>query len=415
MRWTILSIVLMIFTGCIRTRQQYRGLADRDSTNLIRQKSAGYPWQPRDEYSVYPHPASRWQVQGPLDCPQLPDPAPKLYAYDLPLPEEPIQKPSPKEGETSDPDPVGSAIPPNAWYEIPVECRQRMFDFVRLKEEAKRTSEEFEIKIETETGTGIPKLDLREIVELGLLNSRNYQSQKEALYQVALALSLERFQYQLNPTPNGNGLVSTFTHTRFGGITVDNLGFGSNYAFQRILCTGGDFLASFANNVLLTFNGPQGFAADVSSDLLFEFTQPIFQRDIRFESLTRAERNVVYAARDFARFRKQFFTDFATQYYSLIRSYRQIEIESQNYFSLVRAFNQAEAEYRAGLVPRFQVDQVEQNLLNGRGSLIGTCNSVEQALDSLKLAMGIPVESLINIDLTELDELTRFDQLAVDA
>ncbi|MEM7559689.1 MAG: TolC family protein, partial [Planctomycetota bacterium] len=128
-----------------------------------------------------------------------------------------------------------------------------------------------------------------------------------------------------------------------------------------------------------------------------------------------AERNVVYAARNFARFRKQFFVDFASSYYRLILSFRQIEIESQNYFSLVRAFNQAEAEFGAGSVPRVQVDQVEQNLLNARGSLIGTCNGVEQSLDSLKISMGIPTETPLNLDLRELNELTRLDQLSVSS
>ena len=122
-----------------------------------------------------------------------------------------------------------------------------------------------------------------------------------------------------------------------------------------------------------------------------------------------AERNVVYAARDFARFRKQFFVDFAARYYARLRDFRQIEIESQNYFSLVRAFNQSEAEYRAGLVPRVQVDQVEQDLLSGRRNLISVCNNLEQQLDSLKIEMGLPTETPINIDLTELNHVGSLD------
>ena len=413
-----LLLVSVSLSGCIHSRSQHRRQADCEAELLIREKSDGTPWMLRPQFSVYPDVASRWFQPGATDCPTLPEAAPQLYAYDLPIVpdadvlEEVLQDlPDPASSD----EPVVTAVPPSAWFDIPEACRDRMFDFKSLQLEAERTNRQFNSSIETSTDDQSPRLDLREIVDLALLNSDSYQTQKEALYRTALQLSLERYDYLLFPTPNGNGSTSNYRHSRNGGITVDTLSIDSRIALQKALVTGGDILATFANNILLTFNGPQGFATDVSSELLFEFTQPLIQKDIQFESLTQAERNLVYAARDFARFRKVFFVDFADRYYSLIRAYRQIEIESQNYFSLVRAFNQAEAEFRADLVPRFQVDQVEQNLLSGRGSLIGTCNGVEQSLDSLKLAMGIPVETLINIDLTELDELTLNDELAVSA
>lgn len=425
----LLSLIVLsiLISGCARTRYQHRNRADCEANLLLQEKSVGKPWQQRPQYSVYPDEASRWHQPGSLDCPDLPEAAPQLYSYQLPLAtdedttkdtsaEDSQDQSDEKENDSEATDePVVTAIPPSAWQDIPLACRDRMFDFASLRKEAERTNDQFEGNIEASPTEEIPRLDLGEIVDLALLNSRDYQTQKENLYRVALQLSLERYDYLLFPTPNGNGTTGEYSHNRNGGITVDNLSANSRVALQKALVTGGDVLASFANNILLTFNGPQGFATDVSSDLLFEFTQPLLQRDIQFESLTQAERDLVYAARDFARFRKTFFVGFADSYYSIIRAYRQIEIESQNYFSLVRAFNQAEAEYRAGLVPRFQVDQVEQNLLGGRGSLIGTCNGVEQSLDSLKLAMGIPIETPINIDLTELDELTLNDQLAVSA
>jgi len=435
--WIVLLIVPILVGGCMRSRRAHRVTADSEAYARLHEIADFHPWQPRPQFSVYPNPASRWYIPGSPDCPPLPQAAPQLYAYQLPLAAGPVdstasqtdpagpasqQMPGSPEVE-ADPggegpddstvdEPTISPIPPNAWYDIPDQCRKRMFDFQSLREEADRTAQQFEFEITAADETA-PRLDLPGIVDLALLNSREYQTQKEALYRVALRLALERYGFVLFPLAGGNGADLDFSHNRNNGITVNNLSIPSRLALQKTLLIGGDVLASFANNILLTFDGPQGFAADVSSDVLLQFTKPLIQHDIQFESLTQAERNVAYAARDFARFRKEFFTDFASQYYSLIRAYRQIEIDSQNYFSLVRAFNQAEAEYRAGLVPRFQVDQVEQNLLSGRGSLIGTCNDVERSLDSLKLNMGIPVETEINIDLGELESLTQSDQLAV--
>ncbi len=103
-------------------------------------------------------------------------------------------------------------------------------------------------------------------------------------------------------------------------------------------------LGRFANDVVLTFNGPTGFAADISSEMLFEITQSVFQRDVLLEPLIQSERDLVYAARRFARFRKEFFFDIASTYYNILLTYRRIEIDAQNYFSQVRNYQQAREE-----------------------------------------------------------------------
>ncbi|MFN9911022.1 MAG: hypothetical protein ACK53L_00470, partial [Pirellulaceae bacterium] len=124
--------------------------------------------------------------------------------------------------------------------------------------------------------------------------------------------------FYLNPTPFNNGSGAFFRHSRDAGTTVNRLTVPSTVGFQQTLCTGGELLTRFANSVVLTFNGPSGFAADVSSEMVFDFQQTVFQRDIRFENLTQSERDVVYALRDYLRFRKQLFRDIANQYYNLL-------------------------------------------------------------------------------------------------
>ena len=145
----------------------------------------------------------------------------------------------------------------------------------------------------------------------------------------------------------------------------------SQLGVDKMLVTGADLAARFANQVLLTFNGSQGFSADVSSNLLFNFSQSLIQRDAQLEQLTQAERGVVYAARNFTRFRKTLFSNQVSSYYGLIRQFRQIEIQTQNYFNLIRSFKQREAEYLTlGTSSRTDVDQIEQNVLSGQSSLI---------------------------------------------
>lgn len=301
-------------------------------------------------------------------------------------------------------------VPASAWNDIPQSCQIRMFEFESIREEFRHS---FGQLPDDTLRDPAQTLALEDIVELALLNSREYQTQKETLYRAALRLSLQRFDYDVKFSTGGNRIATNYSHARDGGITVNRLRVPSSYQIDKMLATGGTVLLRFANNLLLTFNGNTGFATDVGSDIVLDIEQTLLQIDVQFEPLTQAERDVVYAARDFARFRKTLYTTLSTQYYTLIRAYRQVEIDSQNYLTLARAFRQAEEEYRARQVPRFQIDQVEQNVLRGRSRLIATCNSLEQSLDNLKIRIGLPTETPINIDLMELEQLTRHDELAV--
>jgi len=303
-------------------------------------------------------------------------------------------------------------VPAAIWESLPERCLTRMLEFASVRDEYRRT---FTREPDEAQRDSSQRLSLEDVLQLALINSREYQAQKEQLYVKALTLSLQRFDYDLKFATSGNGTNVNYLDSptypgRQGRMLVR-----TPVAVERTLATGGTFLARFANDIVLTFNGASGFSADVGSTLLFDISQTVFQRDFLLEQLTQAERDVVYQARTFARARKTLFRDLARQYYNLLLTYRGIEIVSQDYFSNLRGFNQSEAEYRAGRLPRFQVDQFEQSTLDSRSSLISSCNDLEEGLDQLKLAIGLPPELPLNLDLTELDQLTLRDEVTAVA
>ncbi len=430
---------VVVAGGC--TRAEYRADADRESYEAIREKTQGRPWALRSGFTIEPDPRSRlFDASNPND-PRLPDVARLLYKYSLPeldgatgndksdanVTDEPcLQEKSdgkkPGGGDTNfsgeGDDQLGlpvAPIPGEYWGVMPRQCLARMVEFRSVREEYARYAGE----IPKDWLDDARRLDLKQIVKLALMNSREYQAAKEQLYRAALALTFQRYAYVTKFSPGGNG--TGIEHSRSGGdgssqsgLDIGSTGFG----IERLMSTGGTLLTRFANSVILTFNGPDGFTSDVSSELLFSFSQSMLQRDIIMEPLIQSERNLIYAARDFARFRKEFFMGLARAYYGLLRTYRNIEIESQNYFSLVRTFEQARAEVQAGVknAPnQVSVDQFEQGMLSGRSSLISRCNVLERELDSLKLTIGLPTETPINIDLKELDRLTLYDEIEVAA
>ena len=453
--------------GCTRTK--YRTAADRDTYRIVQEKSARLGERVSADYSVKPDSRSRFYDSTNPDCPQLPVPRSVLNDYSLPelatdapnspqtdvaigsnrnrkseelqtvtsnvYPESRIVQASfqtetvmllsddknpisgAKGAETeiaSRPDSVSLnkvTIPSQAWEVLPRSCLDRMLEFESLRQEFAQTYTDSK---RDASMNQVRRLTLANLMELATINSRDYQARKEVLFRSALTLTRQRFQYELNPSPFGNGSAANYRHLQNNGVTENQLAVPSGVGVEKTLATGGQFLARFANSVVLTFNGPTGFAADVGSEMIFDFQQTVFQRDVRFESLTRAERDVIYATRDYLRFRKQLFRDISTQYYNLLLNFRSIEINAQDYFTNLRGFLQSQAEYRtAEKIPRIQVDQFEQNVLRTRSNLVNNCFTLEAALDQLKFRLGLPTEMAIQLDLTELESISLKDELSV--
>ena len=300
------------------------------------------------------------------------------------------------------------------WEDVPNQCLTRMLEFPSVQDEYRKT---FQRDPPPELLSKAPRMSFQDLFELAQLNSRAYQREKELLYEAALTLSLERFAYATKFTVRGTTVDTTYTHRRVDGVTVNSLAVPSAFSGDKLMATSGTLVGRFANDVLLTFNGPTGFAADISSEMLFEFTQRIFQRDILLEPLIQSERDLVYAARRFARFRKEFFFDIASTYYKVLLTYRRVEIDAQNYFSQVLNFQQARAEVGSEISNAPNVvsfNQYEQGVLTASSTLIRQCLQLEDELDSMKLDLGLPTETLIDVDLTELEQLTLRDLIEVN-
>lgn len=412
------ALALCTVTACSRPKHFQR--ADRAAHHVLAEKSAGTPWQPPPGFTVLPDSRSRFYDPTHVVDPRLPSPAPVLYGYAMPelatlsAIERSVESESdlgPVSLQDSSTEAATRVLPlePGAWSPLPESCLRRMLEFESVRSEYGRTFPQETIATEDEE----ERLHLPAIVELALINSREYQTRKELLYQVALRLTLERYAYELQFLTRGNGFDIDYSHVRNQGATVNTLAIPSAIGVQKVTRRGADVLARFANDIVLTFNGPTGFSSQIGSELLFQLSQSVLQRDVIFESLTQAERDVVYAARDFARFRKEFFVGFARDYYSLLLDYRSIEINAFDYFSNQREFRKGQATFRtSGRVSRIQVDQFEQNALRSRSNLVSSCNTLERSLDNLKLRIGIPPEMPLDIDLSELEDLTRRDSRA---
>ena len=142
-------------------------------------------------------------------------------------------------------------------------------------------------------------LNLNQSLAVAAENSRDWQTQREALYRSALALTLERWNFSVQE----QGTILAFIEGE--GRNSQSGGFLSNFGFLKLFGTGllmvGNIGVDFVRDV------GQGDGFDAVTNLSLNVTQPLlrgFGKDIVMEPLTQAERDVVYAARAYVKLGK---------------------------------------------------------------------------------------------------------------
>jgi hypothetical protein len=204
-------------------------------------------------------------------------------------------------------------------------------------------------------------LNLEQSVELGVINSPQYQTFREALYQAALPVTQARYNFAYQwaasedfirewggslagpfaapiQTPNAGSLASSNVSPFAGGSSL-GLGSGSSgggtgtgggpgisipgggvnnwtgltsVSFSKLFSTGALLTFDFLNTNTWNLLDPKPFTS--VSTINLSAVQPFLQgggRALTLEPLTQAERTLFYAIRAYARFREQFYANVA--------------------------------------------------------------------------------------------------------
>jgi outer membrane protein TolC len=359
MRCASLLVGLVVLTGC--TRAHYRLSADREVYPILddRAKAAGFA---TDRSQLEAAPGSRLADPTDPDHPPRPPDDPVAAVY--------MAHPNGMKGAHW-PNAFVPSIEPPGWE------------------------------------AGLPwgadgkvRLDADKSFELALLNSRDYQAALERLYLAALALTLNRFEFathwaltnsstfnfQASGTPNE---LNTFTST-------------STLGASQAFAAGGQLVVDFANTFVVQFTG--GGKTSINSNFVGTFVQPFLRnagRRVRLESLTQAERDVLYAARDFYRFRKQFWASATTLnggYLSLLLQVQTIRNVQLNLTGQEQNLREHEALLPGGKITTVQVDQAFQGFQQARQTVAQAEAALQSELDAFKILLGLPPHVPIDLD-----------------
>ncbi|MCX5638778.1 MAG: TolC family protein, partial [Planctomycetota bacterium] len=247
------------------------------------------------------------------------------------------------------------------------------------------------------------KLSLVDVLQVGARNSSEYQSQKETVFQKALALDLERNNFRNIFSARAQSNLITDTT---GDSTVSELDTDGTVGLTRKLENGAQLTTALAIDLanLLTQGGASslGLTADATVSV------PLLKgagRHIVTELLTQAERDVVYQIWKFERFKHTFAVSIASQYFNVLRQMDAVANAEKNYSSAIASARWSRRRADAGRLREIEVDQAMQRQLSARNSWISAQEQLKSRLDSFKNTIGLPTDARIELDPNDLEQL----------
>ena len=245
------------------------------------------------------------------------------------------------------------------------------------------------------------ELDLPGVFATANELSREMLNAEEEFILEAISLLIEqrRFEPRLFNTTNLNA-------SRPSGVrTQQTLSLMNQLGVTRQLGSGGQLAASWlvsaSDDLRESFAG--GYSQ--SSQLMLSADIPLLRGagERARESLVQGERNLVYAARTFERFRREFLVSLARDYFALVQQQAQIRNQERQLESLKRLEEATAARVDAGRLEDFQRAIAGNRVLQARASLASQRERYILSIDRLKIRLGLPVETPIRILPFEFD------------
>ncbi|MCK4871346.1 MAG: TolC family protein [Phycisphaerales bacterium] len=237
-------------------------------------------------------------------------------------------------------------------------------------------------------------LDLQDCFRIAMTSGREYLSAQEEYLIAALRLLMERHRWGPrffdDVAASASGSPSTAGYET--ALSIIN----TLRASQR-LPHGGELEARALYQSTETLREAASNEYRQSAELVLSAQIPLLRGAGRIarEDLIQAERDLVYAARSFERFRRTYFVSIANDYFSLIAAQNAIENQSGQLVSLERQLTGTRMKFDMGRLAKPDVDNVERSVLSGRDRLISLKESYALALDRFKLRLNIPISQAI--------------------
>ncbi len=257
------------------------------------------------------------------------------------------------------------------------------------------------------------KISLIDALQIAAHNSPEYQTRKEDLFRVALALESERSRFWNIYSVTGSSQITTDT-TR--GDTVTSVDTGATAAVSRLFENGAALTTALGIDLINLLT--QGGASSLGLNFDTSVSIPLLRGSSRYvvlEPLTQAERDVVYEIWDFERYKRTFAVNIATRYLAVLQQLDSLQNNKKNYEAAIQSSRISRRQGDAGRLTQIQVDLAVQRELQSRSGWISAQQRFENSLDAFKVLVGVPADSLIKLDPNDLNPLRERGNKYVDA
>ena len=304
---------------------------------------------------------------------------------------------------------------------------------------------------------GCSILPLNRALELAVLNSREYQDQKESLYLSALRFTETRQRY--TPVLSGGRINSDYSVTtsdvskqtiqarlaavapdlvtEIGNLTgtssdllnsyksvVENsielseanapydaihqersFSSGTSLNIGMLMKSGAQLALNLSTNFLRNFTGDPSRTA--SSTLAASIQQPILgsQRRAARETLLQAERNLIYSLRNFTRFRQNFSVGIASDYYRVLRSRDSVRNNWDKFNSNKLNFDRDTERQKAQVITMSDLGRTQEAFYTAENTWLTSIQSYQDDLDAFKIRLGLSTDLPLVLDYKEFDAL----------
>ena len=265
-------------------------------------------------------------------------------------------------------------------------------------------------------------ISLEQALDISVHHSRIYQTQKEQLFLQALGLTLARHQFAPIFSAGGNGSYNvtalqpvdfapdpnnpTNLIPVFKLAQEENVSGSGRVSVSKLLGVGTRLSAAFTTDFLRFLTGDP--RTMTSSELGATLIQPLWRGagyKVTMENLTQAERNVLYALRDFTLFRKRFSVDVATAYYGVLQNRDAVRNAYLNLQNSRKNAERTRALAIEGRVAQADLGRLEQQELSAESAWISAVRAYKQGLDNFKIQLGLTTDANIVLDDGDLQQL----------
>ena len=265
---------------------------------------------------------------------------------------------------------------------------------------------------------------LEEALDIAVKFSRAHQTRKEQVYLAALNLTLARNQF--TPIFSGRSQAAYQVTTEEVRVVVDaitgqprvlaaedallveqhRVTVQNQLGASWLLRTGARISASATTDFLRYLTGdPRAFTG---SQLGATLVQPLWRGSgykVTMENLTQSERNMLYALREFTRYRKDFSVQIATAFYGVLQNRDAVLNNWLGYQSFKKSADRSRSFVQEGRTKLAELGRLEQQELASEAAWINAVRSYKQSLDNFKIQIGLSTGANIVLDTGDLETL----------